>query len=213
MSSNIWNDIATKRSYDDPFYLDKLKKYMTNDSIIIDYGCGYGRLVNMLNENGYTNVMGFDTSEQMISRGLSENPILNIKLIEHAKIPVNDNSIDVVIMSTIICCVSSDNKRNDIMKEIIRILKPNGIMYIVDFLTTNNEYYLSKYEEWANELGYGIFKNCDAAIIKHSTNDEINKLTHNFKKEWFEEQKYMSPNGYSINSFHGIYRLTIDKLV
>ena len=48
------------------------KLFETNQSFsILDYGCGYGELINYLNENGYSNYkyFGYDISDEMIKRG------------------------------------------------------------------------------------------------------------------------------------------------
>ena len=206
MCSNIWNDIANKKTYDDPFYLDELEKHITKDSLIVDYGCGYGRLLNILHVNGYENTVGYDTAKQMLLRGKKEYPHLTLKYIENADTFLKDKSVDVVIMSTVMCCIANDCDREDIMSEICRILKPNGIVYFTDFLITNTSYYLTKYQQYSDIFEqYGVFKNCDMCIIRHSTRCEIKKLMTGFNVVWYKEQDYISPNGYVINSFHGIY--------
>lgn len=204
---DIWNKVAYSRHYDDPFYLNELEKYIDEDSLIIEYGCGYGRLLNILYENNYKNIIGYDLSEEMIKRGSKEHPHLSLKVIEHAQTLQKDNSVDCVILSTVICCIQNDFERKDIFDEIYRILKPNGVIYFTDFLITPTKYYLNKYENYSDIFEhYGVFKNDENIIIRHSTKDEIKLLTHKFTNLWYHEQDYISPTKNIISSFHAIYK-------
>ncbi|WP_318484851.1 class I SAM-dependent methyltransferase [Photobacterium leiognathi] len=39
-------------------------------SKILDFGCGYGRITKQLSELGYREVVGIDSSKEMVKRGL-----------------------------------------------------------------------------------------------------------------------------------------------
>lgn len=66
--------------FEDPIYLDKLSPFLSPTAQIIEYGCGYGRVIRTLKSAGYQNLIGFDFAPNMIKRGLSENPSLDLRL-------------------------------------------------------------------------------------------------------------------------------------
>ena len=75
-SRAFWNEVGSQKNFDDPFFLDSFSPYVTKESPIIEYGCGYGRLLNLLSEKGYSNLQGFDLAPKMLKRGFSLFPHL-----------------------------------------------------------------------------------------------------------------------------------------
>lgn len=49
------------------------------------------------------------------------------------EIPLDDNSIDLCIMANVLHGFVENNELEDVMKEIIRVVKPGGILAIVEF--------------------------------------------------------------------------------
>lgn len=128
-TQDYWNEIGVKKEFEDPVYFDKLTQFLTPTSRIVEYGCGYGRMMDMFKSKGYANLVGFDYAEGMIARGKLENPDLDLKLLEKSSIiPCDTESVDVVLMSTVLCCMTSSDERNKLMNEIHRVLVPNGIL-------------------------------------------------------------------------------------
>ena len=64
--TSYWNRVAHSKTFTHPIDVELLKKYINPDSLIVDFGCGYGRIVKQLNEEGFTDVNGFDTSLELI---------------------------------------------------------------------------------------------------------------------------------------------------
>lgn len=71
LAQQYWNDIGAKKVFEDPLYLDKLSQFLSPNAQIIEYGCGYGRMMRILKSAGYHNLIGFDFAPNMITRGLS----------------------------------------------------------------------------------------------------------------------------------------------
>ena len=77
MESQIyWNEIGAQKEFEDPLYLDKLDPFLGMNSTIVEYGCGYGRLLHQLKAAGYEQVMGFDFAPKMVERGRNLYPDL-----------------------------------------------------------------------------------------------------------------------------------------
>src|SRR4029079_1764860 len=129
-----------------PLYIDKLQPFLSSTAQIVEYGAGYGRMMRILKSSGYHNLIGFDFAPNMIARGLRENPDLDLRLLEKSGvIPSNDEAVDALVMSTVLCCITDEQKLVELMAEIRRILKKQGVLYITDFLICDHSRYQDKY--------------------------------------------------------------------
>ncbi len=92
---------------------------------VLDYGCGPGVLLVALKNLG-AEVLGFDINPEMVEKaGLKigkENVYSNLNAFA-------DNSFDVIICNLVLCIVSEEEAQN-IVKQIKRLLKPEGKAYI-----------------------------------------------------------------------------------
>jgi len=78
-----WDKLAEEKEFPTPFHIEEFEKYASRDMNILDVGCGYGRTLNKLYNNGFKNLSGVDYSQGMIDRGLKLYPHLNlIKMME-----------------------------------------------------------------------------------------------------------------------------------
>src|SRR5437660_857432 len=77
-----WNREGPSKPLAHPVNLDRLKEWLRPESRILDYGCGYGRVLGMLQANGYSDLIGVDPSTAMIAAARSKNTE-----IEFAEIP------------------------------------------------------------------------------------------------------------------------------
>ena len=57
-SKEYWNMVAKDKKFSTPFQMDIYKEYVDKDKKILDIGCGYGRTLKELYDNGYTNLLG-----------------------------------------------------------------------------------------------------------------------------------------------------------
>lgn len=205
----FWNRVATEKVFHDPFYLEQLTTHVPSDANIVEYGCGYGRLQDVLWRHGFRRAQGFDTSTTMIERGMRQFPHLSLQHIRHAALPVIDQSADGVILSTVLCCVPDTGEQREIVEELKRILKPGGVAYVADFLLTP-AHYQSKYEAGEEYYGeWGVYKTSEGGVVRHHTQDYIDALFKDFRRAWYLEQPYVTMNGNPVLSFHGIYQLKL----
>ena len=206
LAQQYWNDIGAKKTFEDPLYLEKLAPFLSPTAQIIEYGCGYGRMMRILKSAGYLNLIGFDFAPNMITRGLSENPDLDLRLLEKAGVfPYNNESIDAIVMSTVLCCITNEEELTALIEEIKRVLKPKGILYITDFLICEHPRYQEKYASGLQRFGiWGIYTTNENLTVRHYTTKDIMDLLRPFDIQWFEQFDFKTMNQNPARTFHCI---------
>lgn len=163
--------------------------FIKKDYKIIDIGCGFGKTVFDLHKNGYVNVYGIDTNKSGIK--LADSIIKKLQLISKPKfktanalnLPFLDEIFDCAITQSFWTTIVMANERLKIIKEINRIVKQNGILYIADF---EQNYGLPMYKKrYENGIKMG-YENGTFEVINKKTK-EIEYLAHHYtKKELFD---------------------------
>ena len=64
-----WSDCKAQKQSETLLHLDKLRPYLSKNSKITEYACGYGTLLNQLFQEGFTNSIGYDFSSTCIQKG------------------------------------------------------------------------------------------------------------------------------------------------
>ena len=206
--TEYWNAVAEEKEFTTILNVSMFSKYVSKNSKILDVGCGYGRILNELYENGFNDLTGVDTAENMIKRGKREYPYLNLIANPDGKIPFLDNSFDAVVLFGILTCIPDDELQQDFLKEVERVLKPQGIIYVNDFLLNKGFKNWYEYKKAEKETGvYGAFKTHDGVTVRQHKESYISKLLSNFKKLEYKKSVIPTMNGGKSNSFEFIGRL------
>src|SRR4051812_6878068 len=117
---HYWNSVSQQKTFTHPLNVELLSKYVNASSKIVDYGCGYGRLVNQLHELNYINVQGFDTSKALILRG-SQSGVKSIACIDNADdLPLADNSVDCFLLFAVLTCIPSNQGQKKLLNLLFR---------------------------------------------------------------------------------------------
>ena len=90
---------------------------------VLDWGCGTGIYAKILTKKGAT-VKGIDISNKEIEIAKRENPSVEFKVANAQKLPYRNNEFDIAL-SALALYYTKD--WNPLLKEINRVLKPNGI--------------------------------------------------------------------------------------
>jgi len=200
-----WDKVAEEKEFPTPFQLKKFERYVSREMNTLDVGCGYGRILNELYTHGYKNLIGIDYSQGMINRGLRLYPYLNLIKNDGDTIPFPDNEFDAVILLAVLTSSYKDDEQENLISEISRVLKDNGILYINDYLINQDERNIKRYEQYKDKYGtYGVFKLPEGAVFRHHTKEHIKKITKCFKELIFEETVYGTMNGHKSNGFYYI---------
>lgn len=196
-----WDSAAESKEFTTPFQAEEFQKYIDKDACILDVGCGYGRTLNELYTYGYSNLTGIDFSENMIKRGNKMFPYLDLRVQESDSIDFADESVDAVILFAVLTCICDDDAQEKLISEIMRVLKPNGIIYVNDFLLNTDERNLKRYDEFKNKYTYGVFELPEGAVCRHHDIERVEKLLSAFKKLAFERLTFTTMNGHKSNGF------------
>ena len=197
-----WNSVSETKTFTLPFEEELFSKYVKKDAAIVDVGCGYGRILRILKEEGYQDLSGYDFSEMMIERASRENPAVSFQTMEEGKIPLKDESADAVILFAVLTCIVSDEKQEELIKEIRRILKPDGILYVNDYLLNPNERNQERYRKYEKKLGvYGAFILPEGAICRHHTEEHVKELFREFETKEYRHVVFTTMNGHQSPGF------------
>lgn len=105
---------------------------------ILDIGIGTGNLSKLFLDNDYNNIIGIDQSRQMLNMCKNKYPTLKVRLGEFLKIPFDDSKFDLII-STYAFHHLNDEQKLMAIKEMIRVLKNDGVIVIGDLMYENED--------------------------------------------------------------------------
>ena len=116
---------------------DRVSGYLKG--IILDVGCGTGGLLRDFIKYGATpdNLYGIDLLEERIEAAKKLSPNINFICENSEKIPFDDNHFDICMQFTVFSSIFDFNMKKNIAKEMIRVLKSNGIILWYDFFYDN----------------------------------------------------------------------------
>jgi 2-polyprenyl-3-methyl-5-hydroxy-6-metoxy-1,4-benzoquinol methylase len=141
---NDWNKIYSSHykglyvlpwlgaSFDDD--LISFVENLPRNSRIIDIACGDGALCDYLSSHGFTDVLGIDVSDEIISRHQDKinKPGIRYEVMDVFDLP--DNQVfDVVICRLLLHHIRPDDEKR-LLLELNSIINPNGGMLFFSFL-------------------------------------------------------------------------------
>jgi len=177
-----WNEVAKIKTFTHPVNLEIINTFLNEQSRIVDFGCGYGRIVKQLTDLGFENVCGFDTSKELISRGISQNNLALNHIENPTELKLEDNSIDCIILFAVLTCIPSNDGQNSLINLLLSKLKRGGIIYISDYYLQENSVEVERYEYLnGDKNNFGVFKLPEGAIFRHHTKEWIKTLTKEFE--------------------------------
>ncbi len=102
---------------------------------ILDLGCGTGDLTNEISTRLSVNIIGVDSSKEMINKAKSKYTNINFDVCDATKLPL-ENAFDVVFSNAVFHWIPN---QNDLHKSIYNALKKDGIL-ICEFGANKNIY-------------------------------------------------------------------------
>ena len=176
-----WDSVAREKTFTHPIKVDILKGLIPLDGSILDYGCGYGRSCSELMDAGFTDITGVDISSEMIKKGLIQYPNLNLRKIDGVRLPFSDNEFSACIVLAVLTCMPTNSGQIELISEIRRVLKSNGILYLSDYPLQRDKRNNERYKRCKDEFGtFGIFRLSDGGVVRHHQMTWIYSLLSEF---------------------------------
>lgn len=163
-----------------PIALGKIK----SGDVVLDLGSGAGfdafLAAKRVGDDG--KVIGVDMTEEMIDKARANADKYNYKNVEFKlgdieALPIEDNSIDIIISN---CVINLAPDKLKVFKEAFRVLKSGGRMYISDIVLLDNLTEEQRNNETliAGCVGGALLKDDYIAIVKEA-GFEVNVLNEN----------------------------------
>lgn len=180
-----------------------MKRWLTPDSRILDLGCGYGRTLGQLSEAGYRNLIGLDPAAAMVRA--AQQRLFHIQFAElesPAKLPLEDSSVDAVLLFSVLTCIPTDDGQRKLINEVSRVLNPEGLLYISDLWLQTDARNVERYKRDQEKYGtYGVFDLPEGVTVRHHSREWIASLTEDFRNVALDEIEVVTMNGNPAKAF------------
>lgn len=199
---DYWNRAGPHKVFGHPLNFARLRQWLSPGSRILDLGCGYGRVLGLLSEGGYYNLVGFDPAPAMVALARERFPTISFKEVSSPQLPMADASVDATLLFSVLTCVPTDDGQRTIVEEVGRVLKPGGLFYISDLWLQTDERNLDRYNRDKPKYGtYGVFDLPEGVTVRHHDPHWIDTLTGDFDKVALDHIEVVTMNGHSAKAF------------
>ena len=197
-----WNTAGTRKSFAHPPNLRRVRQWVSDEGRILDYGCGYGRVLGELFNEGYEHLIGLDFSPSMIAAARAQYPEIQFEIVESSTIPLPDASVDGVLLFSVLTCIPTDEGQRALLKEIHRVLNRGGLLYISDLSLQTDERNLERYARDEQKYGiYGVFDLPEGVTVRHHDPKWIETLTSDFEMVVLDDVDVVTMNGNPAKAF------------
>ena len=172
-------------------------------SVVVDIGSGNGRHLIPCAKL-CKKVIGLDVSKELleiVKKKVFQNKLSNVDLVhsDAVNIPVKNNSIDAVLYIATLHNISERYRRIKSLKEIKRILKPNGKAIISVWSRWQDKYRQHFLIKMISQFGRNEFGDMNIYWRQHGLN--ISRYYHLYgKREFYRDLKQA---GFEIITFEG----------
>lgn len=172
----IWEKIALSHESTIPLdfapHLDRIGRA----GMVVELGCGYGRVMTYLSHLGFKHLIGIDGAWEMLRRARGAGHQLLLQA-SGTSLPLSANCFDLVVCIGTLNSVARTEERFAFFTEIRRILKPDGRAVIRDFAITFSFRRLARYI-WFFLRGhdFGNFQSIERIEFHHFTAKELRNL-------------------------------------
>ena len=199
---SYWDRVANEKRFSHPLKLDSLRRYSKQQARILDYGCGYGRILAELSQAGFQNLAGVDFSEAMLARARAVTPRPELVRNDGHSLPFKDDCFDAVLLLAVLTCIPDGDKQRSLLLELERVLRPGGLLYISDVLVNDDLRNRERYERDAEKYKcYGVFELPEGVVVRHHGKEWIKEITTSFQELEYEPFKVTTMNGNASAAF------------
>jgi SAM-dependent methyltransferase len=198
-----WDRIGPAKPFGHGVNFERLGQWLAPDSRILDFGCGYGRVLGLLRSRGYHNLIGVDLAPAMIAAARERFPAITFEqLISSPDLALPDASVDAALLFTVLTCVPTDEGQRAIVREVGRVLRPGGVLYISDLWLQPDPRNIQRYvrDEPKYSL-YGVFDLPEGVTVRHHDRGWIEALTQGYEAAALDDVEVQTMNGHLAKGF------------
>lgn len=129
--SRLWSNCIEALAMSDAYPLNGMR--------VLDVGCGRGSWLLEFVQCGASpsDVFGIDLVEQRVQAARAAVPAAEIHLGDATNLPWPDQHFDVVTQFTVFSSILDAGMRRDVAREMLRVLKPDGVILWYDLAMNN----------------------------------------------------------------------------
>lgn len=115
--------------------LKQVNRQNFSNQQILEVGCGRGHQIGEYIRWGAwpENIAGIDILPEFIEEAQRRYPKTSLQIGSALELPYADGSFDIVSQSTVMSSLPENSQRSVLAKEMVRVLKPNGLILWSDF--------------------------------------------------------------------------------
>lgn len=173
------------------------------DAAILELGCGYGRVLKHLYEQGYHNLTGIDFSEKLIERAKGILPQVQY-IVGDIRTELIPQKFDVILICGVLEYISEDEQRKSMVDAVSACLKEGGKLYLETFIRDENDTFYT--ERAVSGKPYGTVQLSNGIILFHGSVDEIDMLFESrLKKVYGKETKFVTWTDCEVKGYIVVY--------
>jgi SAM-dependent methyltransferase len=200
---DYWNRLGPTKSFHHPVNVERLAQWVAREDRILDYGCGYGRVLGLLHSHGYGDLIGVDPASVMIANARRRFPAIRFEqLADPPDLDLPTGSVGAVLLFTVLTCVPTDEGQRAIVREVGRVLRPGGLLYISDLWLQTDARNVERYARDRSKYGrYGVFDLPEGVTVRHHDLQWIEVLTAGYDLVALETLEVETMNGHAATGF------------
>lgn len=136
--------------------LEFLKEYAHSNDIVLDYGCGNGRLLELIGETQGIRYEGIDPSQALLERAQAryqrEHTHFSKLELGQGTIPFQDEFFNAVYSIAVLHHIPGRETRESLAQELFRLTKPGGHVVITVWNIWQKKYVKKVYLNWLKKL-------------------------------------------------------------
>jgi ubiquinone/menaquinone biosynthesis C-methylase UbiE len=201
INKKYWSEIEPENIMSGLCYpREELLSLLKPKSIILDVGCGNGKIAEYLHNKGYM-ITGIDINHYALKTNREKNPsIVYVEADITEELPFDNSSFDCIVVPYVFVSIINVEKERFAAKELMRVLKNGGLLWICEATLSEDytdRYITGKEETGLNNVALSYTKDSKMVVqrvIRHFANNEIDFLFSNLKRLSSKQIRVKSPS-------------------
>ncbi|NYI96496.1 SAM-dependent methyltransferase [Streptomonospora nanhaiensis] len=200
-----WEGPGAGKTFTHPVPLDLLARWVDPAARILDFGCGYGRVLRALADAGYRNTVGTDPSAALVERGRRESPDLELRHAPSLPLAEPDGAFDAVLLVSVLTVIPDERDQRAVADEVQRLCAPGGVVVLCDFPLQDSPHHRATYAASAHPV-HGVFTRPDGGVFRHHDPAHLAALFRRCTLEHAEPADMTSLNGHAMRGLQWVLR-------